>query len=248
MATFSAICSADLATKPGSSALRPPDRGRAAVHARHQPAPGQRVDVAADGHVRDAEQLDQLGDPGGAVLGHLLEDAVLALAGEHGHRSLTTATAPAGRVSTGHRRVGHEVVAVEVHRGVLAGVVDQEQPRPPVAGRGGPPRPRPRCRHRGGDTGLRRRRWSTSARVAARSRRVAAYQAPPVADRAPGQGGTPGERAVGVPGQHLGVVGRAGRSDHSVPVPPSSSATVSPAGSGKNSSTRTPSRSRKAPG
>jgi hypothetical protein len=45
---------------------------------------GQCLEVAADGHVRDVQQLRQLGDAHGATQPHLVENAVLAFGCEHG--------------------------------------------------------------------------------------------------------------------------------------------------------------------
>ncbi|GMA88224.1 hypothetical protein GCM10025868_34740 [Angustibacter aerolatus] len=55
------------------------------MHPGDQAAAVERGDVASHGHVGDVEQVDQVGHPHAAVGAHLLEDALLALPGEHGH-------------------------------------------------------------------------------------------------------------------------------------------------------------------
>jgi hypothetical protein len=59
--------------------------GGPAVHLVDQPAPGQRVEVAPDGHVGDAELRHQVGDLRGAVLADPLQDPAPPLLGEQGH-------------------------------------------------------------------------------------------------------------------------------------------------------------------
>ena len=58
-------------------------RGRAAVHLLDESRRGERVEVAADRHLGDAEQLGQLAHAHGAVPADLLDDRHLALARKH---------------------------------------------------------------------------------------------------------------------------------------------------------------------
>ena len=59
------------------------ERG-AAVHLLEQAGGGERVEVAADRHLGDGEQLGQLADAHGALAAELLDDQLLALGREHG--------------------------------------------------------------------------------------------------------------------------------------------------------------------
>ncbi len=65
IASFSANWRRDLASNPGSSVLRLAARGGPAVHLVDQPRTGEYVEVAADRHVRHAEQLGQLAHANG---------------------------------------------------------------------------------------------------------------------------------------------------------------------------------------
>ena len=93
IAAFSARWRTDLAAKPGSCG-----RTRATVVAppwtlRQEAALGQRLQVAADGHVGDAELGDEVADPYAAGRPDPVEDRRLTLLGEH---QVTTAL---GRVN-----------------------------------------------------------------------------------------------------------------------------------------------------
>ena len=83
MASFSLCWSADLTAKPGSNRAVPGDRRRAAVDLLEQPALVEDLEVAADGHVRDAELAHEVGDADRAVLADAVEDEGLALTREH---------------------------------------------------------------------------------------------------------------------------------------------------------------------
>ncbi|GAA2780161.1 hypothetical protein GCM10020219_059570 [Nonomuraea dietziae] len=49
-----------------------------------QPLAGQVLDIPAQGDHRDAEPLDQVGQPHGSALAHLAQDELMALLDEQG--------------------------------------------------------------------------------------------------------------------------------------------------------------------
>jgi hypothetical protein len=58
-------------------------RGRAAVHLRQPALLGQHVEIAADGHVRDVEQVRQLVHADGAARANFVQKEFLTMAGQH---------------------------------------------------------------------------------------------------------------------------------------------------------------------
>ena len=68
------------------------------MHLLQQAGRCERVEIAANGHVRDGEQLGQLADAHGALAAELLDDQLVALCREHGSlqvgdRTILNATA-----------------------------------------------------------------------------------------------------------------------------------------------------------
>ena len=72
-----------LRLEAGLVRARPAARRRTAVHLLHEAGSGERVEVAADRHLRDPEQLRQLAHADGSTPADLLDDRDLALAGKH---------------------------------------------------------------------------------------------------------------------------------------------------------------------
>ena len=84
IASFSVSWRCDFASNPGSSALQAdPERWHRRAPCRRGRPTASDVEVAADGHIRDGEQLGQLADAHRATAAELLEDQLLALSGEH---------------------------------------------------------------------------------------------------------------------------------------------------------------------
>src|SRR6266536_4052944 len=73
--------------EPGLVGTALSGKGRAAVDLLHQPAPGERVEVAPHGHVRHPEQLGEIADADAPVALDLLQDPLLPLGWQHGHAS-----------------------------------------------------------------------------------------------------------------------------------------------------------------
>ncbi len=206
MACFSAVmqhglrAEARLVGDPGHHGEGP------AVHPLQQPLAVEPLDVAAHGHVRDAELVDEVGDAHRTRLLDQGEDGGAALAGEHAHPSLTTAA-----VSGARRRVG-PTSTPETRSWPAAstsqcscGVVEHEEP----AALG---RPAPDDLHPGGGHGGRRHPGLGHHPVQQRAERVvvrerAEVPGDPVTDRAPGHGGAARQRPRGVRGHDLGVDG-----------------------------------------
>jgi hypothetical protein len=71
------------------------------VHLAHQALLGERLDVTAHGHVRDAEDVHEVADPHTPGPAEVLEDQRLPLPREHDHppSSRMTATSPAASSS-----------------------------------------------------------------------------------------------------------------------------------------------------
>ena len=84
MASFSALLERRTSPRsPGSKRALPAIDGRPAVDLLEQAALVEDLEVAPDGHVRDAELADEVGDADRAVLADAVEDECLTLAREH---------------------------------------------------------------------------------------------------------------------------------------------------------------------
>ena len=186
IAAFGRVCSADLATKPGSSALRPeidvaPPCTRSTSPRRASASMSRRTVMS-----ETPSALDQVGHPRAAVPLDLVEDPLLALPGEHSdllsnhgdapgrHDAAAPSTAlivPQVEAVGGHRRRLRSVwLSTNRYDRSVAGAPHHLDARPGTATHR---RRRPAC--------VARRR-STSRATPAASSRVATYQAAPVAD------------------------------------------------------------------
>ena len=81
MAVFSGCSRTSLASKPRLVASGRARQHRAAVDLLDQAIPGQHLKVPADGHIRNAEPLGEIADPGAAIVPDGLQDERLAVSG-----------------------------------------------------------------------------------------------------------------------------------------------------------------------
>ena len=88
-----------LGLEPGLVAARHARQDRAAVHLLDQPGPGENLEIAADGHVGDAEPLGEVADPGTAGPPDVLQDQRLPVLGEHSWSSACGAAAGPARAA-----------------------------------------------------------------------------------------------------------------------------------------------------
>ena len=211
---------------------------------------GEHVEVAADRHVGDAEQLDQVADPDAAAPRTSSRMRCLPLRGEHGHvpPARPRRHRPSRRSAPSTVAAGQQVGARGGDRDLAVEVVEQEQPGRAVG------RARRTTSTPGGSLDDRLARRPPCAAVRARrparrrSSRVPTYQAVPeplVARVIAGAPAAGRRRSARRPrrSSRLHALGPHRRRRAVVERAPSR-----PPASGQNSSTRTPSRSRNAPG